>query len=676
MKISQFMAPKPVTLKEENTIKHAAEIFLKHSIDGVPVVDKKGKIKGIFTKTHLYRALVKNYTLDTPVSSFMKKNVITINISNSVDEAWQVALRERVGRLPVVDNDGNLVGMMTRTNLVQAFEKELFEIINRLNAILNSAHNGIYAINRDGIIITYNKAAERLVGLKSSKVIGKKIIDFEFDFDILEVLKSGKPQFGKKMFINENFVIINRTPVVSGDIVIGAVAVIQDISELESVSKELNETIELCENLDAVINSSYDGIAMVNQNSDVIHYNRAYKKMGLNNNKIIKNISFQAIKTSRPVTLVHQSSDGRELLLTANPVHRKNARKITRVVVNCRDITELNNLRREVKTTKKLSEIYHLELETLRTKYMGHTIVCNSQAMRNILDLAIRVAKVDSTILILGESGVGKDVVARLIHKASKRAKAPFIRINCGAIPENLLESELFGYEPGAFTGANRGGKPGLFELAHTGTLFLDEIAEMPLPLQVKLLNVIQEREVTRLGGTKPVNVDIRLIAATNKELDSMVRNGSFRIDLYYRLNVVPITVPPLRERRDDIPSLVIHFLRKFNEKYHLNKSISPDAMDYLINYNWPGNVRELENLIERLVVITTHDTIKATDLPNIFLQQIHKLKSRGFNSEKELIKELYQRMKSTRKVAEALGVHQSTIVRKMKKYNIKPITR
>ncbi len=676
MKVYQFMTPMPVTLKETYSIKQAAKLFQKHSIDGAPVLGESGKITGIFTKTHLYKAIVNEYDYDTPVNVLMKSNIKTINANRPASEAWQTAQNHHIGRLPVVDDNDNLLGMMTRTNLVRAFEKGMLENINQLNAILDSAHNGIYAINKDKIIITFNKAAEHLTGLKPSEVLGRKLSEFTFDLEIPGILEGGQPQYGKKVALNGNLVIVNRTPIISGNFVIGAVAIMQDISELESISKELSETTELYEELNAVLNSSYDGMLVVDKRGQVIQHNSAYEKMGLRIDKTISDISLEATKKSEPVTLVHSLEDDRQFLLTANPVHKRDRGKISRVVVNCRDISELNNLRRQLETNKELSQIYHLELESLRTKYLGHTMVCNSQAMRNILDLAVRVARVDTSILILGESGVGKDVVTSIIHKASKRSQGPFIRINCGAIPENLLESELFGYEPGAFTGASKEGKPGLLELAHGGTLFFDEVAELTLPLQVKLLTVLQEREVTRLGSTKPTSVDIRVIAATNKNLETLVRKGQFRPDLYYRLNVVPITIPPLRKRQNDIPFLIIHFLRKFNERYNLNKSISADAMDYLISYDWPGNVRELENLIERLAVITAYDTINSKDLPTVFLQQNRKLKPQNYHgelgNEKELIEELYQRLKSTRKVAEALGIHQSTVVRKMKKYKIK----
>lgn len=430
----------------------------------------------------------------------------------------------------------------------------------------------------------------------------------------------------------------------------------------------MDQSRDYREELITLANNSPDGMAIVDLDGEITFCNPAFTEMQLDN-VLVKEVADSAISQGRVEHRPLRVTGGREIAVTACPVPGKP----DRVAVICRDVTELVNLRREASAKKELSEMYHTELETLRTKYMGHTIVCSSRAMRNIFDLAVRVAKVESNILILGESGVGKDVVARLIHRAGNRAEAPFISINCGAIPENLLESELFGYEPGAFTGAGREGKPGLFELAHTGTLFLNEVAELPPSLQVKLLNVIQERVVTRVGGTKSLEVDFRLIAATNKDLEALVNSGKFRPDLYYRLNVVPITIPPLRQRRDDIPELVVHFLRKFNEKYQLSKSISPEVMDYFMHYNWPGNVRELENLLERLAVITPHDTVKGTDLPGTFLKRARRPGPGDAVSEKELIKELYQRMRSTRKVAAAMGVHQSTVVRKMKKYNLKP---
>ncbi|MCL5046237.1 MAG: sigma 54-interacting transcriptional regulator, partial [Actinobacteria bacterium] len=303
-----------------------------------------------------------------------------------------------------------------------------------------------------------------------------------------------------------------------------------------------------------------------------------------------------------------------------------------------------------------------------------------SPKMRGILELGRKLARVDSTVLILGESGVGKNMLAKFIHRASSRGKGPFIEINCGAIPESLLESELFGYEEGAFTGARKGGKPGLIELANSGTLFLNEISELPLALQVKLLQVIQERSLTRVGGVQRAEIDVRLIAATNRDLEEEVRRGKFREDLYYRLNVVPVSVPPLRDRRDDVPILVHHFLRKISDRLGLEKKISPEAMDYLTAYSWPGNIRELENTVERLVVTTDDQVIDVADLPEAMRggtggaapvprPRFAPLERAVEEVERDLLRRAYKEFGNTYKMAEVLGVSQATVVRKMQKY-------
>jgi len=308
-------------------------------------------------------------------------------------------------------------------------------------------------------------------------------------------------------------------------------------------------------------------------------------------------------------------------------------------------------------------------------------VVAYSVEMGRVLQLAAKVAPVNTTVLILGESGVGKEVVARFIHMSGPRRNGPFVNINCGAIPGSLLESELFGYEAGAFTGARREGKPGMIEMAAGGTLFLDEISELPTDLQVKLLQVIQERKLVRVGGVKPLNVDIRIIAATNRDLAAMVARGEFRADLFYRLNVVPITIPPLRERPDDVIPLIYHFLDRYNSAHGYKKVISEDAREVLTRYSWPGNVRELENLIERLVVTVEGDEITVRDLPRAILEEggvsqphvvvggIMPLRQAVEEVERQLIQRALAEKRSTYSIARLLGVNQSTVVRKIRKY-------
>lgn len=306
-------------------------------------------------------------------------------------------------------------------------------------------------------------------------------------------------------------------------------------------------------------------------------------------------------------------------------------------------------------------------------------IVTKSEEMKLIYDTAQRVANIDATVLILGETGVGKDVLANYIYANSLRAKeGEFIKVNCGAIPAELLESELFGYEKGAFTGASSEGKPGLFELADKGMIFLDEIGELSLNLQVKLLRVLQEGEIQRIGGSRPKKVNVRIISATNRDLKEMVDRGKFREDLYYRLNVIPIHIPPLRERRADILPLTKLYLEKMNEKYQLNKELDYSLKSFFMSYNWPGNVRELSNLIERLVVTTREDRIFLDDLPSEYLNsenytsdKILSLKEAVENAERKVLSLAAEKYSNTYEIAKALDSSQPTIVRKLKKYNI-----
>ncbi len=276
--------------------------------------------------------------------------------------------------------------------------------------------------------------------------------------------------------------------------------------------------------------------------------------------------------------------------------------------------------------------------EELRKTYSIHGIVGESERIKGLIEVIKKVAETDSTVLITGESGTGKSLIAKAIHFMSHRKESPFVTINCAAIPETLLEAELFGYEKGAFTGAHSS-KKGKFELAQGGTIFLDEIGDMPLSLQAKILRVLQDREIEPLGSEKVVRVDVRIIAATNRDLYELVTQGKFREDLYYRLSVIPIHIPPLRERKDDIPLLVEHFLDIYNRKYGKNLRISPDAMEVLIEYDWPGNIRELENTIERLVVMNDR-VVKATDLPPHILAFRRRTSGENFVSLPEKIRE------------------------------------
>jgi transcriptional regulator with PAS, ATPase and Fis domain len=387
-------------------------------------------------------------------------------------------------------------------------------------------------------------------------------------------------------------------------------------------------------------------------------------------------VTERVLQSKDVVTRLNRTKTGRILLVTGRPILDE-AGNIYLVIVTGRDVTELVELRQEVEQKKEVVRRYRQELECLRNKYFCDSeVVVQSREMQNVIEFCHRVALADAPVLILGESGVGKEVVAHLIHRVSSRANKPFISVNCSAIPAPLVESELFGHERGSFTGANQKGKAGLFEVANGGTIFLDEIGEIPLADQAKLLHVLETREVRRLGATKPIKVDVRIIAATNRDLKTMVKEGKFREDLYFRLNVFPITVPPLRQRRDDIVPLILYFLDIFSHKYGTKKKLTTEALNALVAYDWPGNVRELRNLLERLMVIVEDTYIELHHLPEE-IQSHYQPSNRAQQQpqtfmevisaiEKDILEKALQTYGSTRRAAQALGLTQSTFVRKL----------
>ena len=445
-----------------------------------------------------------------------------------------------------------------------------------------------------------------------------------------------------------------------------------------------------------LLESSYDGIWITDHVGKILFANSANAKLlGVPRseleNKTTQELQdegvfqtsaiLEALQTRQQVSRVcNNPRTCLTVLATATPVFNE-AGDIQYIFNNVRDITALNEMRESLQDKDEIIRQQNSQLETMKLRLGVGTIVANSKAFTQVVELARRAATFDgATVLILGESGTGKEVISELIVNTSPRKDKPYLQINCGAIPENLIESELFGYEKGAFTGADAKGRKGLFEAANGGTVFLDEIGDLPLHMQVKLLRVLQQRRIVRVGGTETVNLDVRIIAATNKDLKQMVKEGRFREDLYYRLNVVPIEISPLRDRKEDILPLVNHFLTVANRKYHTNKSIYSDTIDVLESYSWPGNVRELENLMENLVITTPGDIIRRENLSE---RLKFSTENRGFTEDTEVItlKETVERAEymaiqkairqcgSIRKAAVALGVDPSTIVRKQQNY-------
>lgn len=390
-------------------------------------------------------------------------------------------------------------------------------------------------------------------------------------------------------------------------------------------------------------------------------------------------VTMEVLARREKVDIIQTVKDGKKVICTGVPIFDDDRENIRMVISTTKDVTVLNELFDTIETQKEeISNLRNLALQE-------EGFVSSEKDPHCIKSRLMKIAPLDVPVLIQGETGVGKEVAAKAIHRFSYGKDRPFVKINCGIIPENLIESELFGYEKGAFTGAERSGKKGKLEMAEGGTLFLDEIGEMPLTLQVKLLDFLQDGTFTRVGGTEKLKVNTRIISATNRNLKEMSDRGEFRKDLYFRINVMPFEIPPLRERQEDIDALIKYFLTKCNNKYKGRKSISDDAVKALHEYGWPGNIRELEHVMEHVYIMSDDDIITKTDLGMDILnlgggwnqetgaavkcEGIMPLKEAKWEVEKQLVSRAYEKYKSTYKAAEALKIDQSTVVKLIKKH-------
>ncbi|RFU70917.1 PAS domain S-box protein [Peribacillus saganii] len=456
-----------------------------------------------------------------------------------------------------------------------------------------------------------------------------------------------------------------------------------------SISSSQFESFFQSEFCRLVFNSLYDGVYVTDGKGTTLFINKAYQRItgikeeevyGKHMGHLIEegiisiSASLEAILKKQPVTLIQKIRNERRIIVSSTPIMSAKG-DVLYVLSSVRDITELIRLKHELDLQKLTFK--HVADTSFLPEHSGFDNLVIGPSTRPLFKLADKVAKTDAKILLQGETGVGKSLIAKYIHSRSLRSNGTFMEINCGAIPEHLVEAELFGYEPGSFTGALKQGKKGIFEEANGGTLFLDEIADLPLHLQVKLLKAVEENRFMRVGGTETVQVDVRIITATHRNLKNLVNEGRFREDLYYRLNIVTFEVPPLRDRREEIMPLLEMYLNRYNTKYEEDKKITPECYEWLTNYGWPGNIRELANLVERLVVITFNTDIDVSDLPPFLQPAILKtetgtLKEETAKLERSLILEAIHQYGSTRSAAKSLGISQSAIVQKMKKYHIR----
>ncbi|WNS74167.1 sigma-54-dependent Fis family transcriptional regulator [Bacillus sp. DTU_2020_1000418_1_SI_GHA_SEK_038] len=584
-------------------------------------------------------------------------------------------------------------------NLIEEKEELITNIQNekyKHDLIFNSTGDGMIVINKHCEIILFNKSAERMTGTNRNEAIGRHILDVISNSELPRVLETRRTYSNQELVLNNGVKIITtRIPMVGeNNELIGAFAVFKDITEVMNLAEEITNLKEIQTMLQAIIHSSDEAISVVDENGRGILINPAYSRItGLREDEVIgkpanadisegESVHMKVLQTRRAVrgVAMRVGPNKKEVIVNVAPVIVDGKLKGSVGVIH--DVSEIKILNRELNQARQI-------IRNLEAKYSFDDIIGNSEEMTIAIEQARLGAKTPATVLLRGESGTGKELFAHAIHNGSDRKYNKFIRVNCAALSETLLESELFGYEEGAFSGAKRGGKRGLFEEANNGSIFLDEIGELSANTQAKLLRVLQEREITRVGGTKPIQINVRVIAATNVNLEKGIANGTFREDLYYRLNRMPIHIPPLRKRKQDIPLLCNRLIQKINQEYGRNvEQISQSALNKLMLYDWPGNVRELDNILGRAIIFMNYnenvldeahvpELIKINDktqneneskeaVPNQTLNQMLE------QYEKELILQTLKRSAGNKTItAKSLGLSVRNLYYKLEKYGI-----
>lgn len=551
-----------------------------------------------------------------------------------------------------------------------------------VRSFFNSFKSPLLAFKKNLDCIFINNTAKKLLGKKNTEKVIEKLS------------KEFIPYFQKTPFfvlndLSENGLIGNIIKFeFDEEYLLCFIYPLKDFEE--NIVKNTQTYKKIVKDLESIIENTYDGLYITDGNAVTLRVNRAYERItGIKREEVVgrnmrelvasgvynRSVTLEVLEKKKPSTFVQEVRTGKKVIVTGNPIFNDDG-EIEMVVTTVRDITEIVELKDKLHERELELNCYKEELEKIKTYMEGDfSFVTVSKVMNNLIETAYKAAHFDSNILITGESGTGKGSLAKLIHNWSYRKNGPFIKINCAVIPENLFESELFGYEPGAFSGASNKGKKGLLEMANGGTLFLDEIGDLPISLQSKLLQVIEEKEMIRLGSTKPIKLDIRIIAATNQDIENLIEKKKFRRDLYYRINTVSLNLKPLRERVEDIIPLANHFLKILNEKYNMQKVYTPEVLKILSSYSYPGNIRELSNIVENAFLISDDNFIEKYDLP----EHVRKEEKIDISIDSDLrkiineielkaLKSAVEKFGSTRKAAKHLKISQSSLVRKLKK--------
>ena len=687
-------------MSPSSTIRETIAAFLEHKVD-FGCITKNLKLMGIVHKNSIYRTLLSGASLDTSVKSLMIKDVVTIHKDQTLYEARDIMVKGNVSQAVVLDHNQEVYGIMSKSDLVSSHMAALDNAFTRMTSLVENLQDAVISVDDHLKIITYNSTAIDLLDLNGKHLIDAPIDRFLPPFRrwLIETIKSGEIQDAKRITFQSLTVIASFIPIKEVNNVTGAMVVLRDVTSYENIANELESTKKLKKILDSALELAYDGVVITDNEGKITMVNKGFMELYEINNQVdVIGVSINKIAPQIPAerSLIYNEnmdgelikSTGQQCIVTQMPIVQ-NGRKLGAIFkIIFRQLDSWKDILQKMEKLESEISYYRGELYRISKENDPFAeVVTLNATMKKFKQEAAIAAKSLSNVLITGESGTGKELFAEGIHHLSGR-KGAFIKVNCGAIPEELLESEFFGYADGAFTGAKKGGKPGKFELADNGTLFLDEIGDMPLSLQVKLLRVLQEQEFERIGATKTTKVNVRIISATNKDLTELVKLGKFREDLFYRIHVIHLQIPPLRNRLDDIPLLCKYFIEKINNK--TNKEIvgtTAEVVRIFQQYTWPGNIRQLENVLERAFHYSQSEWIEVEHLPKEFLStntfhsntqqdetklDLNRKESINQTEKNVIIQALKKSSGNRTKAANLLGISRTTLYQKMRKYRIK----
>lgn len=676
----------PLCVTANKTLLDAKFSFEQGDAAVLAIVGEDGKARGVLSRRQYTALRRKNTPLTTPLLQVADEEYLCLRETDDV----RPFLERDVIAAVVVHADDQVQGLITKQDLFRTYYNRL-EIANtNLHAVLQAVNAALVTIDKKGTITYVNAIAKQLLDGQRTTLVGANIEDFLPHARLREVALAFNVSTTFTVQINERHLTVDAVPIQGQTSPIGAVLVLRDHSEEELLKSQLHEEKNHSEILQSILDIAYDGIVVVDAQGIITMMSKSYltflnktheQAIGKHVTEVIENTRMHiVVETGIPEIADIQRIKGSHMVATRIPIFSRG--KVIGAIgkVLFRNIDDLESLYRKIGKMEEQLQVYKGQLQrNTRARYSFADIIGRSEALAVAKRHAAKAAASDITVLLLGESGVGKEVFAQAIHSHSKRANHPFVKVNCAAIPSEFMETELFGYEEGTFPGAKAGGKIGKFEAADGGTIFLDEIADMPLSMQAKILRALQEQEIEKIGSVGPQRIDVRIIASSNQDLESKVRAGTLRQDLYYRINAWTLVIPPLRQRKEDIEDLVEHILDKYSHKYgKYVEKVNERAMALLYKYPWPGNVRELENEMARAVglldnvyvVHPEHLSEKVTG--DTFPANVRPLEEVLLRAEKEAIVDSLKICAQNKScAANLLGISRSSIYEKIIRHKL-----